>query len=139
MRPTAAENNLMPMNPNEIINGSQRRLWLVHAARAIIAVTDPKARFLILRAGFINFQTASKVEFREMADFNFDSNELRFIWEYIGKWVFQHERRLQPQFEELYQQLLHKNPDQRKEDGPEPDDYIVTENITDGMLKRRVH
>jgi len=122
-------------NPNQMIKGKRRGRWVRDGARAIIASSTASGRFLILRGGFVRFQNTAMPFFKELAGFDFDSNELRWIFEYLARYVLTHERRLQPGFEQLYQLQLHKDVvREEKVDAPTGDDMRI-EFIKDGALK----
>lgn len=130
-----------PDDPREVIG---KRAALLHAAQSIIASTTPGGRFLMLRGGFWRFQQASKVMFTELAGWTFDSNELRKIWEFIGRYVQRKEWHMQPGLALLYEQERRKFSADRigDDDGPGSGSGggsdISVEAVRDGS-KRRVH
>lgn len=118
-----------------ILDVVPRWAWRRNCAKAIIAATTPATRFLIMRAGFVPFQTSAKVYFAELSGLKFDSNELRLIFEAIARHVQRRERHLQAGFEELYQLQLHKDVVRAApEEAPTADDMRI-EFVKDGALK----
>lgn len=123
-------------NPNTIIMGKRRGRWVRDGAKALIGSTTPGLRFRIIHTGFIPFQSFARVAFKEFSPFEFDSTELRWIFDYLVQWVQRHEWHLQ-------QGLAILDARDRRtfsHDGP-PDDTprdtgIHVESLRDGAIKR---
>lgn len=107
-----------------------RRQWRKGAVKALLGSTTPGGRFLMLRAGFLQFQTVAGPSFSTLAGFTFTSAELRRIWDDLGAYVLEHERELQPKFERAYQRNLHKNPERPSDPSDTPGDGIIVENYS---------
>lgn len=130
-----------PDDPREVIGKRAARLY---AAQALIASTTPGLRFLMLRAGFIRFQPTGKIMFSELAGWTFDSNDLRRIYEFVGRYAQRMEGHMWPGMEKLYQLERRKFSADRigDDDGPGSGSGggsdISVEAVRDGS-KRRVH
>lgn len=113
-------------NPNQMIMGKRRGLWVRDAARAMIASTTPSGRFLIMRGGYQRFEQTLLPTFDQLSGFKFTSSEGRWIFEYIARHIMRKEAHLQAGFEDLYQIQLRKDIVRPAE--KELDDTVYTEN-----------
>lgn len=118
-----------------ILDAVPRWAWRRNCMKAIVAATTPATRFLILRGGFVPFQTSAGVYFSELVGLKFDSNELRLIFEALNRHVQCRERHLQRGFEELYQLQLHKDIVRAAPEEPLTADDMRIEFVKDGALK----
>lgn len=67
-------------SPNQIIHGKHRKMWVHDAAKAVIATTDVELRYLLVKAGVVEFIRVARPYFHTLAGFHFSEDELRWAF-----------------------------------------------------------
>jgi hypothetical protein len=78
----------------QTIHGEPRGVWVVRAAKAMQATTDPALLYRIVRIeGFPKFRRLARKEFKREAGIRFTDTELQAIFDHLDLYIYLEERK----------------------------------------------